>query len=94
MSDTDKDKWYEYLDELSEIQKLGNKGRGDLEDNCFVCGISPSKHKQFIEALIQEQVRLARIDELQHSLEHIPMRIGELVDYKAERLAKLKAGDE
>jgi len=91
MSDTDKDKWYEYLDELSEIQKLGNKGRGDLEDNCFVCGISPSKHKQFIEALIQEQVRLARIDELtkfvaQLENNHNDMPIGTPSQYTTEQM--------
>jgi len=34
------------------------------------------------------------IGEDEYPKEHIPMRIGELVDYKAERLAKLKAGDE
>jgi hypothetical protein len=42
--------------------------------------------KQAIKAYTDK----ARIEELEHNLEEIPMRIGELVEYKQDRLKELK----
>lgn len=39
----------EILDTVSKYNKLGGRGHGDLEDNCYICGISPAKLKQAIE---------------------------------------------
>lgn len=36
---------YKALDKISEYNKLGGRGHGDLEDTCYICGISPSKLK-------------------------------------------------
>ena len=80
----DIDEWFNYLDELSEINKLGGRGNGDLEDNCYVCGISPSKHKKFIQDLITK----ARIDELEKLKSSF--KWGNGTDDIDERLAQLK----
>ena len=61
-SDTEstRDEFYERLDKLSELNKLGGRGHGDLEDTCYICGISPSKLKAYLE----QQIAVARIEEL------------------------------
>lgn len=38
------------LNELSELNKLGGRGHGDLADTCYICGISPSKLLAYITA--------------------------------------------
>ncbi len=38
------------LNELSELNKLGGRGHGDLADTCYTCGISPSKLLAYITA--------------------------------------------
>lgn len=56
------DEMLEGLDKISEYNKLGKRGHGDLEDMCYICGISPSKLKQVINRLLIE----ARIEELKY----------------------------
>ena len=52
----------EMLNKVSEYNKLSGKGHGDLKDNCYICGISPSGLIEAIDRLVTE----ARIDELKH----------------------------
>ena len=47
----------EYLDRISELNKLGYP---DLDGACNICGVHPDA----LKALIANQVREARIDEL------------------------------
>jgi len=43
MTPTEQDKeLFNYLEKISEYNKLGGKGHGNLEDTCYICGISPS----------------------------------------------------
>ena len=56
------DETFEWLDKLSELNKLGGRGHGDLKDVCSICGISPNALKAQLQALITE----ARIDELEN----------------------------
>ena len=48
------DEVFEWLDKLSELNKLGGRGHGDLKDVCYICGISPNALKVQIQALINE----------------------------------------
>ncbi len=50
----------EMLNKVSEYNKLSGKGHGDLKDNCYICGISPSGLIEAIDRLVTE----ARIEEL------------------------------
>jgi hypothetical protein len=63
----------------------------DPEDGFGTCTCGAEKKRQAIQAYVERECNRARIDELQHSLEHIPMRIGELVDYKSERIKELQS---
>lgn len=38
------------LSKVSEMNKLVDRGNGDLEDTCYICGISPSKFLDYITA--------------------------------------------
>ena len=49
----------EMLNKVSEYNKLSGKGHGDLKDNCYICGISPSGLIEAIDRLVTE----ARIEE-------------------------------
>ena len=80
------DKWYSHLDELSKLNKMGGWGNGGLEDDCYVCGISPSKHKEYIKTIIANQVAKARIEELE-LLSNLNSRC---MDYAPHRIAELK----
>ena len=51
------DETFEWLDKLSELNKLGGRGHGDLKDVCYICGISPNALKAQIQALITEEYR-------------------------------------
>ena len=48
------DEMFEWLDKLSELNKLGGRGHGDLKDVCYICGISPNALKVQLQALITE----------------------------------------
>ena len=68
MTEPVNNKWIEILDDLdkiSEYNKLGGRGHGDLADNCYICGISPSILKAAIlsklESIEQEAVRKAQV---------------------------------
>lgn len=37
-----------YLDLVGTYNKLGNRGHGELEDACYICGISPRGLKDYI----------------------------------------------
>lgn len=50
----------EMLNKVSEYNKLSGKGHGDLKDNCYICGISPSGLIEAIDRLVTE----ARMNEL------------------------------
>lgn len=54
--------WLDFLDQLSEYNKLGSMSRGDLADTCNVCGISPSKLKQTIATKLAEAYKQGYID--------------------------------
>lgn len=52
------------LDKISEYNKLGGRGSGDLADTCYICGISPSNLKQalysdILELIGEDEERLA-----------------------------------
>lgn len=59
---------YAGLDKVSEYNKLGGRGHGGLADTCYICGISPSKLKIYIEQAISSKVNEARIDELERHI--------------------------
>ena len=42
----------EMLNKVSEYNKLSGKGHGDLKDNCYICGISPSGLIEAIDRLV------------------------------------------
>lgn len=44
----------EMLNKVSEYNKLSGKGHGDLKDNCYICGISPSGLIEAIDRLVTE----------------------------------------
>ena len=53
----------EMLNKVSEYNKLSGKGHGDLKDNCYICGISPSGLIEAIDRLVTE-ARLEELDRL------------------------------
>jgi len=52
----EQDELYNALDKVSAYNKLGGRGHGSLEDNCHICGLSPSGLKQAISNYIDSQV--------------------------------------
>lgn len=44
----------EMLNRVSEYNKLSGRGRGDLKDNCYICGLSPSGLVEAIDRLVTE----------------------------------------
>lgn len=67
----------EYLDRISELNKLGYP---DLDGACNICGVHPDA----LKALIANQVREARIDEIKffagEGLDYIDASRQELLD--------------
>lgn len=55
---------FKALDKISEYNKLGGRGHGDLEDTCYICGISPSKLKELIQSALSVQDIESRMDEI------------------------------
>jgi len=55
---------FAHLDKLSEYNKLSGRGHGDLEDTCYICGVSPSGLKKHIKEQIAQAVNKARNDSL------------------------------
>lgn len=45
----------EALNKISEYNKLGNRGHGDLEDTCHICGISPANLMTLFDQALEEQ---------------------------------------
>ena len=96
MTPTEQDKELEQsLDKLSELNKLGGRGHGDLADTCYVCGISPSKLLAYITA-DRERVELeARIEGMVFAKNHFQDFCNE-EPHEAinQRIAELKAQQE
>ena len=84
------------LNELSELNKLGGRGHGDLADTCYTCGISPSKLLAYITANytpnseVAERERAARIDEIRRTRPHLtyPGMV-----YYGERMNELRSDE-
>ena len=101
MTPTEQDKELEqWLDKLSELNKLGGRGHGDLADTCHVCGISPSKLLAYITADRKRVALEARIDERQMLNFHraygrdYQATLETLEESNDERIAELKAQQE
>lgn len=52
--DKQRDELFKALDKISEYNKMGGRGHGDLDDTCYICGISPSN----LKAIITQQQHL------------------------------------
>lgn len=87
---------YAGLDKVSEYNKLGGRGHGGLADTCYICGISPSKLKIYIEQAISSKVNEARIDENHFHLSNLSH--GDARSYSVQkirdRIRTLKESDE
>ena len=55
------DELYKALDKISEYNKLSGRGHGDLEDTCYICGISPAKLKTLFTEHSKQEVELAKL---------------------------------
>lgn len=102
MTEPVNNQWIELLnglDKISEYNKLGGRGHGDLADTCYICGISPSILKAAIlsklESIEQEAELYGRLHETIEMFQS-----GTIASYKysqrhaelTEQISQLKLG--
>ena len=82
----------EMLNKVSEYNKLSGKGHGDLKDNCYICGISPSGLIEAIDRLVTE-ARMNELEVLPHKVfECSPLiHLGYTFDEHTERITILQS---
>lgn len=52
------------LDKISEHNKLRGRGHGELDDTCYICGISPSTLKSLISDITTEADSMNQISNM------------------------------